>query len=505
MVLNGSAFVSDCSFSHKDEKTAESFQSYVLLSIFRGNKAFQNLLSYFRINDPYRLLGALIILLAISIPRLVDYPDVTYSELKSILIGEKVHQGSAMYVNLVDSTAPLNGWAQAFVEWIFGRSLVARHILGLVALFIQAAFLGIVFSDKKVFPENSYIPSFFTVVLAAFSFDMLSLSAELLGSGFMLLALNSVFREMEFREQPDSTFKIGFYISLASLFLLSYAVFLLCAIVFLSVFTRSTWRKYLMMVIGFLLPHFLIMTVYYMNDHLTVLWQYYYIPNLSFGGTRLMGLRDLLILGIFPLLFLLVSFFVLNREARFTKYQSQAVQIMFFWMVFSLVQIFYSKELRPQSFITLLPVFSFYMTHCILLIRRRRIAEIGSGIFLIGTVVVSYLAQYGRLESVRYDRILLTEDHSPVKDKRVLILDDDLSVYKNNRLGSGFLNWSLTEEIFQDPQSYENVINVFESFKGDMPEVVLDPKNYFEPYLKRIPALRVAYQKTAEGVYVLKQ
>ncbi|HEY3404175.1 MAG TPA: DUF6427 family protein [Ohtaekwangia sp.] len=465
------------------------------------------MLSYFRINDPYRLLGAFVILLIISIPRLIDYPGLTYPELKSILIGEKVHEGLNLYDELIDSTGPLNAWSQAFIEWIFGRSLLARHILTLFALFLQAAFLGIVFSEKKAFSENTYIPSLIVVILACFSFDMLSLSAELLGSGVLLLALNSMFREMEFRDRPDSTFKIGFYISLASLFLFSYAIFLPGAIIFLSIFTRSTWRKYLLMIIGFLLPHFLLMSIYFINDHLYALWQHYYLPNFSFGGMRQMEIKDLMFLGIFPILYLLVSFFILNREARFTKYQSQLVQIMFFWMLFSLIQIFYSKELRPQSFITLLPVFAFYMTHFILLIRRRKFAEISIWIFLLGTVAIGYLAQYGKLESIGYEKLILSDRKGieRIENKSVLLLDDDLSVYKSNKLGSGFLNWNMSEEIFREPDTYENVEAVYHSFKKDKPEIILDPKNYMQAYLKRIPELRAVYRKTGDGFYELIQ
>lgn len=465
------------------------------------------MLSYFRINDPYRLLGAFVILLVISIPRLIDYPGVTYPELKSILIGEKVHEGSGLYHELIDSVGPLTAWTQACIEWVFGRSLVARHILSLFVLFIQASFLGIIFNDKKVFPENTYIPSLIYVILVGFSFDMLSLSAELFGSVFILLALNSVFREMEFREQPDSTFKIGFYISLASLFLFSYAVFLPGAIIFLSVFTRSTWRKYSLMILGFVLPHILLISMYFMQNHLSSLWEFYYLSNFSWQGNPFITTRDMLTLGAFPLMFLVVSFFILNREARFTKYQSQLVQIMFFWMLFALAQVLYSKELSPQNFITLAPAFSFYITHCILLIRRRKFAEIGCWIFFLGTITVGYLAQYKQVVDVKYNKLIVTQpaENNTLTGKRVLQLDDDFSIYTTNTLGSGFLNWNLTSAIFRDPDNYDNVVTVYNSFKEDLPQVILDPNGYMDAYLKRIPALRNKYQRSRAGVYELIQ
>ena len=138
------------------------------------------MLRYFRINDPYRLLGLLAIMVVISLPLFIDAPEMTLPELKSILLGEKVHSGSSLYTEVVDSTAPLAGWFDALFEMIFGRSVLGRHILAFFIVFSQAAYLGIVFINKKAFSESTFIPSVIFAFLFFFSFDTLSLNAELL-------------------------------------------------------------------------------------------------------------------------------------------------------------------------------------------------------------------------------------------------------------------------------------------------------------------------------------
>ena len=77
------------------------------------------LIRYFRINDPYRLVGVLIIMLIIYVPLFINSPGITIPELKSILIGERLNEGKSMYVAVVDNTAPLTAWFHETMESLF--------------------------------------------------------------------------------------------------------------------------------------------------------------------------------------------------------------------------------------------------------------------------------------------------------------------------------------------------------------------------------------------------
>src|SRR5688500_5311784 len=188
-------------------------------------------------------------------------------ELKSMLLGEKQNEGYRMYSDVVDNTAPLAAWTHEILDTLFGRSLLARHIVAFVIIFLQSAYVGILFISKKVFSENTYIPSFLFSLLFFFSYDTLALSNELLGSGFLLLAINNLFHEIEFRNQRDeSIFNVGLCTSLASLFAFSFIVYLFAAVVILLLFTRSNIRKFLLLIFGFLLPHLLAISIAYLND-----------------------------------------------------------------------------------------------------------------------------------------------------------------------------------------------------------------------------------------------
>ena len=461
------------------------------------------MLRFFRINDPYRLVGLLVILILIYIPFFINGSILTVPELRSMLVGEKLLDGSVPYSSLIDSTGPISAWFFALIDAVFGRSLTGRHVLAFIVLFSQSAYLGTILINKKAFSENTYLPSFIFSVLAFFSFDVLSISSELIGCGFLLLALSNLFKQIEFRTQRDETiFNLGIYISLASLCNFSFVVHLLGVITILVIYTRTSVRGFLLLVFGFVLPHVVVISLYYLNGHLGDLWLYYYLPNVSFGADKLIGGYSLFILGAVPLFFLLVSMVMLNREARFTKYQSQLLQSMFVWMLFSFLQILYSRNLRPQSFITLIPAFCFFLTHFLLLIRRRRFAEIAIWMLLCGVVSVSYMAYFNKLSSVDYQTLYVKKNNSGIVNKKVLVLGNDFDIYQNNTLATPFLDWDLSREILEHPDYYENVIEVYNVFKTDPPEVIYDKDKLIKKFFDRIPALRGEYKETKPGVFV---
>ena len=336
------------------------------------------MLRFFRINDPYRLIALLVILILLALPFFIDPASVTLAELRSFVIGEAIHSGKLMYIQVYDSTAPLASAFFWLADWIFGRSLAGRHSLSLLIIFFQASFFSIVLIVNKAYYDNTYLPALIFGLFCFLSFDFLSFSPELLASTFLLLALNNLFKEIEFRIQRDETIlNLGAYLGIATLLVFSYAIFLVATLIILIVFTRINVRKAFLLLIGFLLPHAVLITLYFYWGHTAELWQNYYAPNLTLHGINLISIKGILMLSIVPLIYLVFSLFMLNREARFTKYQSQLFQVMFLWLIVAIIHTFIVRELSPQSFIVFIPSLSYLVSHYLLLIRRKWIAEMG--------------------------------------------------------------------------------------------------------------------------------
>lgn len=440
----------------------------------------------------------------LSLPLFIDTPDVTVTELKSFVIGERVSEGHGLYHETIDSTPPLASWFYGLFDMVFGRSLTARHIFAFIILFFQSAYLGIILIDKKVFGENTYIPSLLFSVLAFISFDSLALTGDVLAFGVLLLALNNVIKEIEFRVPRDETsFNLGIFISVASMLSFSYAIYLPGAIVILSIFTRSSLRKYFLLVFGFLLPHLVLICIFNLNGHAAELWQNFYVHSLSFPSHDLVSTKSLVLLCTVPLFYLFVSLFILNRDAHLTKYQSQIFQMMFVWFMIAFLQFFITDDFRPQSIITVLPPVSFFLTHFLLLIRRRKFAEINTMILFVGVITLAYLTRYNKIPQISYSDLTVKENTLPIRNKKIAVLGDQPSAFRDNTLGASFYNWDLCAPVFRNPDYYENLLLVHRSFEKEKPEVIIDPENLMAKFFDKLPQLKDQYTKSPEG-YKLK-
>ena len=166
-------------------------------------------------------------------------------------------------------------------------------------------------------------------------------------------------------------------------------------------------------------------------------------------------------------------------------------------MLACFIQILVTRELSPHSFITFVPSLTYFISHYLLLIRRKWIAEMMLLIFLVGILGISMLARYHKIQSITYDRLLVSESPycADVKNERVMVITDDIGIYKQNRLAGFFLDWRLSREILERPDYYENVILVNDAFQLDPPDVIVDPQNLMKQFFERIPSLGVMYKR----------
>ena len=92
-----------------------------------------------------------------------------------------------------------------------------------------------------------------------------------------------------------------------------------------------------------------------------------------------------------------------------------------------------------------------------------------------------------------------------VKGKRIAVLGENMNIYKESSLATPFLDWSLSEEVLRNPDYYDNVICIYQSFMSGEPEVIIDLENVIPGIAKRIPFFDESYKKVKSNVYVLKQ
>ena len=454
------------------------------------------MLRFFRFNDPYQLVIVLLVTVLLGLKAEWEFPSITIPELKGILVGEMMADGKQLYSEVWDSMPPLTAFVQYVLDLAFDRSTLPRHILSWGFIFFQAAFFGVLLINNKAFNESGYLPSFLFTLLCFFSFDTVSLTREIIGSSLLLLAINDLLKEIEFKKQRDETIhNLGFYLGLASISSFSYILFFFGTALILFFFTRVEIRRFSLFVFGFLLPHLLLNTWYFVNHNSDMLWANFYLPNMEFNNQSLVSLKSLLILGLIPIVFFALSL-IMSREARLTKYQTQILQVMLLWLVVGLIEVYFTRLRTSQSLIVCVPPLAYFISHYFLLIKRKTLAEIMLWVLLCGLITVNSLSVGKSTQVIDFSNLVIGQPKVyPWTDKKLMILDNSLAPYLSNRTSGYFLEWSLCSQVFEDPGYYQHILSVAHALEKDPPDVIFDPQDLMQDVFPFLPDAQKQYRK----------
>jgi len=61
-----------------------------------------------------------------------------------------------------------------------------------------------------------------------------------------------------------------------------------------------------------------------------------------------------------------------------------------------------------------------------------------------------------------------------------------------------FPDWSMAQEIFSQPDYYENILRVYDSFRTDAPDVIVDPRDHMKRIMVRMPEWQNVYRREGE-------
>ena len=230
------------------------------------------MLSFFRINDPYRLIFVLILIFLARLPYLISADFLTIPELNWMVVGEKLSDGAFLYVDAWDELGPLSAIVYWIIDLLFGRSQLAYQIIGIIIFFIQCAYFNVFLLKHKVFNENSYVPAMIYAVLGLITFNSITLSPQLMGLTFILPVFDGLFSHMETRRRVDENpLNIGIYTGLASLFYLPYIFFIVIWFFVLLIYSSTIGRRYLLMFYGAFFTFFVLWLWYAWKGHITEL------------------------------------------------------------------------------------------------------------------------------------------------------------------------------------------------------------------------------------------
>lgn len=463
------------------------------------------MLSFFKVNDPFRLIGVAIylILLAIVMLGFFSFP-LTEPQLIYMVLGERLSDGFFLYQDIIDDTGPLSAGFFTFIDFLFGRNQFAYELIGRLLVLFQIIYWNTVLIRYRVFEENTYLPAIIMAALFHLSFDMAALSPALLGSTFLVLAIGQLFSQTVLqKETSESTLLIGIYGGIATGFHLNFGIFLPYMIFMGIAISGFSIRQLLLSLIGFFLPILLVMMFYFWNNGLTEAFQIWPLI-FTYEKYNYQSLVIWAVLGAFPLLLALVGYFYSAVLRGSTINQQKQRQMIILWMIFSLAEFFLIKRQATYQLLIFIPGLTFLITQFFLNTSKSVIGKLAFLILLFGLPIAGWWFWQQELKSESTYFVRSKAEYQINPGEKIMVMSKDSSPYLENPLGGPFLNYNLTKAFLESEKTLEQKAKIFQNLTTQKPQVVIDPSGMFKNLLNELPALKSLYTETQPGVFRLK-
>lgn len=466
------------------------------------------MLRFFRINDPFRLIGILILLGILSgiyfwglnVPMLQP-------ELIWMLAGERLAEGYHMYKDVVDDTGPLSSGTYWIIHLIFGRSLAAFRVLAALVILFQVIYINSLFIKYKSFEENTYLPAAIMVVLFHLSYDFLTLSPALMGSTFILLALGQLFSQTVLQEEgSDSVLLVGVFGGIAACFHFPLVVFLPFLVVSGIIVSGFTFNQFVLALVGYFLPIILCGLYYFWIDALPEFIFEYFLATRIVEAYQHVRLEDTISLFALPVSLALIGYFVGLWFKQITVNQQKQRQLIFIFLFFAVGSVFLTNRRTPYQLIILLPALTYFINQIFIYLTQKKVLQLFVFIFFLGVPLVGFNWYLNLNNSGKFDSyaIVYQEKHQMAYGKKILVLGDDIAYYKEASLGTSYLNTKLSNRILKDFDDFADMAAVYQQFISEKPDVIFDQEGVFASLIKRVPLLGDLYKKESPGIYILR-
>lgn len=470
------------------------------------------MIDFLKKNPLFTIIGASALLLGIRLYVLMPGLPLTIPELEWMLVGERTSQGFMLYKQTWDDISPLAATLYWVLDWLFGRSQVAYQVMAALLVTLQAVFFNFSLKKNQLYPEKTNLPLLLYAIFSCLFFDFFTLSPTLLALTFLLPSLDLLFKHINESAGNDEIFSMGFYVGVATLFHLPAALFIGFILLSFLMLAATSVQKYSLALVGFAFPITLIALFFYMFNGLEELYASWLQPALALQRTVYVSFGEsLIVLAPFILVLLFSAFQLFSGDTRFIHYQVRCQQAVFLWIVVTGVCLLVSPVIAPFQAMLLLPAVTFFGTHCLILARKKWMADVTFLVFTAAVALIGYgnlptRAPGGSLVNTESMLVQPVPDEAQVGGKKLLVTGNAIAYYANSIPATPYLNWQLAERHFNELDDYATVSEVYENFRNDLPDVIIDPSGKAAELFARIPAIAKYYQKDERSnTYYIKK
>lgn len=446
-----------------------------------------------------------LLFVGLRIPSILHELPLTIPELNWMLVGEKMNLGFSLYDEIWDDLSPLSALMYWLIDRFLGKSHFAYQIIAAIMVFAQAIILNDIFRRRQVFMEITLLPGFLYIILTNCFVDFYTLSPALMANTFMLLVINYTLLHVNEKSRRSSVFEIGAYTGIATLFFLPCFFIILVPLFSFMLLTGTKLKGYFLMLFAFLFTIGISFLTFYMSNDELSFYRSYFESVIYVGKSFYLSPKDLLIIFTIPILISVWALATISGS-RYNNYQNRCRRIMVFWLFISFLSIILSTKISANNLIFMIPAMTFFLSHMFLNLRKAWLRELLFLLLVISITFSGYAVLYRFLPETVYqtpltdislDKLVVKPAIKPqeLKNKKILVLGQNLSYYKDGQLATPYLNWRLAQHHFANMNQYNILKEIYENFQKDLPDVIIDEQSYFQQILAPLPIIAKQYQK----------
>jgi len=421
-------------------------------------------------------------------------------ELKSLILGERLADGFLMYRDAYDTTPPLTSFIYKYIDLLFGKSRFAHHFISTIWIFVNATILNFILIRARAYKENNYLPALFFVMLSFVIPDYMALTPQIMSTTFIMLAFNSVIRRIG-NEVTDVLFLYaGLYLGVASLLYTPAIIFFGVFLVSFVLFSTPIKRRILLYLYGFLIP-ILIVGAYFLwfDSHI------YFINSVFLSGFQDDRILHLVLAKWWPFITILIFWVVVSlynilNKGWYTNFETKISQVMFFYLIAGFGIIWIDNMFSPTQLIIFIPPFAYFLTHYILLLKKRFISFI-IPVLMVGSLCIFPFFIYNFLDK---SSLVVPKNTLPYVNKKIMLLSDDFSLFHEQKIAGPVLAGRLSQRNLLGIDDYQSATRIYESIARNLPEIIIDDWNMMDKIFFRFPLLEEKYRAGSNNKYYLK-
>lgn len=272
--------------------------------------------------------------------------------------------------------APFSNLFYRIIFSIFGNNPYWENVLTIILVFIQAVLLNQLSNHYKFNLKTSFLIALSYILVTSLFWEFALLSPPLIANTFLIFIVKILFSTYKKEKIPKELFDLGFMLGISTLFYFPMFFFLLLIFIALLILRPFNLKEWMTVIIGIVVPYFLLGTYYFWKDELKFFIQNQFVKPFEFYNYNLDFNITLMVEVSLILLVSLWGFYLIQTYFNKSVVQWRKSMSVFFWFVLiGFFSFFLNPNLSLAHFILLSIPVSVFISFLFSEIRKNWLSE----------------------------------------------------------------------------------------------------------------------------------